>query len=233
MPFDRGYFTRQYRARAWRSAGAKPVLDRTRVRWLRRYANGGRLLEIGCGLGHFANMASRHFDVVVVDLEPEIVHRASAHAAIRGTAASAYQLPFADGSLGAVCCFDVLEHLTRPEACLAEAFRTLKPGGVFFMSVPNPESWGARRKGQGSFIYRDPTHCSIRTAGEWQTALTGAGFRQAWAGTDGLWDPPYFRHLPNAIQWPLFVGASQIAWLLAPGFPWSQGENFTWLGRRP
>jgi SAM-dependent methyltransferase len=141
-------------------------------------------------------------------------------------------LPFADGSLNAVCCFDVLEHLARPEECLAEVFRTLGPGGMFFMSVPNPASWGAHRKGQESFIYRDPTHCSIRAPQAWQAALAAAGLHQVWAGTDGLWDPPYLRHIPSAIQWPIFVGATQIAWLLAPGFPWQHGENFTWLGRR-
>lgn len=233
MPFDREYFGRQYQQRAWRPAGAKPILDRTRVRWLRKYTTGNRLLEIGCGLGHFSRAASRRFDVIATDLDLDVLRSVRDGASIRCVVASANALPVADRILDAVCCFDVLEHLPVPESCLAEAFRALRPGGVLFISVPNPGSLGARRKGAESFIFRDPTHCSVRTPDEWRRTLTAAGFDEIWSATDGLWDPPYVRMVPRRVQWLAFVGMTQLAWLAAPGFPWSYGENFTWLGRRP
>ncbi|MDB6023365.1 MAG: hypothetical protein JWQ04_3222, partial [Pedosphaera sp.] len=43
----------------------------------------------------------------------------------------------ADGSAGLVVSFETIEHLRQPELFLAEAWRVLKPSGVFLCSVPN------------------------------------------------------------------------------------------------
>jgi ubiquinone/menaquinone biosynthesis C-methylase UbiE len=42
------------------------------------------------------------------------------------------------GGYDLVTVLAVLEHLTSPEACLAEAYRALAPGGVIVASCPNP-----------------------------------------------------------------------------------------------
>lgn len=49
---------------------------------------------------------------------------------------SAFDLPFADGSVGAVYCEAVLEHLEFPERAVAEMFRVLRPGGQVFAVTP-------------------------------------------------------------------------------------------------
>lgn len=50
--------------------------------------------------------------------------------------ADACRLPFADGSIDAVACFEVLEHVRDPDAVLAEIARVLVDGGVAEMSMP-------------------------------------------------------------------------------------------------
>lgn len=50
--------------------------------------------------------------------------------------ADAATLPFADESIDTVLLFEVLEHLARPTAALAEIGRVLKPGGRLLASVP-------------------------------------------------------------------------------------------------
>lgn len=50
--------------------------------------------------------------------------------------ADACRLPFADGSIDAVACFEVLEHVADPEAVAAEIARVLKAGGVAALSMP-------------------------------------------------------------------------------------------------
>lgn len=46
------------------------------------------------------------------------------------------RLPLADGSVDAVLCTQVLEHLDRPRESVGEFFRVLKPGGVLYLTVP-------------------------------------------------------------------------------------------------
>lgn len=59
-----------------------------------------------------------HFRVVHVDLSTE-------------------QLPWPDGTFHAVTAWEVLEHLENPYFLIREAHRVLKPGGHFFISMPN------------------------------------------------------------------------------------------------
>jgi SAM-dependent methyltransferase len=230
--FEAEYFARQYKGRAWRAPGSKPVLDRTRLRWLKKQVPRGRLLEVGTGYGAFARAAASDFTVVGVDLEPEVVDGAFQGTAVMPLAASAVGLPFMSGSFEAVVALDVLEHIPDPIDALSEFHRVLKPGGCLLMSVPNPDGFGARRKGGESFIYKDPTHCSVLSASAWKANLGNCGFQLVQSGTDTLWDPPYFARVPAKLQWAVFVGSAQLAWRLAPAFPWSLGENFVALSRK-
>lgn len=230
--FDARYFERQYRSRPWRRAGDKPVLDRSRIRLLRRWLPRGTVLEVGTGHGAFALRLAEHYRVIGMDLDPAVVGRAFAGTPVMGVAGSAYELPVPDGAVDAVVLFDVLEHLADTARAVAELRRVLRPGGLLLMSVPNPEGLGARRKGGESFIHRDPTHCSVLPMREWRRHFAAARIDEVWSGTDGLWDPPYVSWLPARAQWLLFVGASQLAWTLRPAFRWRHGENFYFLGRR-
>ena len=230
--FDASYFERQYQSRPWRRAGDKPILNASRVRLLRRWLAGGTVLEVGTGLGAFAHRLAERYRVIGMDLDAAVVARAFRSSPVMGIAGSAYDLPLPDASLDAVVVFDVLEHLAETDRALAELRRVVRPGGYVLMSVPNPQGLGARRKGSESFIHRDPTHCSVLPMDEWRRRFAASGIEEAWSGTDGLWDPPYVSWLPRRLQWLLFVGSAQLAWLLVPAFPWRHGENFYFLGRR-
>lgn len=42
----------------------------------------------------------------------------------------------ADNSLGSILCSEVIEHVRHPERAIAEAFRTLRPGGTLIITTP-------------------------------------------------------------------------------------------------
>jgi SAM-dependent methyltransferase len=45
-------------------------------------------------------------------------------------------LPLADGSIDAVLCTQVIEHVEQPRAVVRELFRVLKPGGALYLTAP-------------------------------------------------------------------------------------------------
>jgi 2-polyprenyl-6-hydroxyphenyl methylase / 3-demethylubiquinone-9 3-methyltransferase len=102
-----------------------------------------RLLDIGCGGGvlteEFAQMGCR---ATGIDVSPESVAVAKAHAAVTGLSidygvGSATSLSFDENSFDAVSCCDVLEHIRNWKQVIAEAGRVLKPGGLFFFDTIN------------------------------------------------------------------------------------------------
>jgi glycosyltransferase involved in cell wall biosynthesis/SAM-dependent methyltransferase len=109
------------------------LLDR-----LRQRREPGRLLDVGCGGGHFmAAAAERGWRPLGADLSREAcaaARRLTRRPAVEGDAAA---LPFRDGTLDAVTLVSVLDHTTQPLAAVREAARVLRPGGVLVVRVPN------------------------------------------------------------------------------------------------
>jgi SAM-dependent methyltransferase len=90
-----------------------------------------RVLEVGCGTGHWLALMSGHARCVAgVDLSMNMLARARTMAA--GAAlvrASAEQLPFGGTGFDRIVCVNALHHFGSREGFFAEARRLLKPGG--------------------------------------------------------------------------------------------------------
>ena len=95
-----------------------------------------RLLDIGCGTGALLELIASRVDAAVgVDASRDMLALARTRLAERGLShvsvrqADMYRLPLADASFDAVTLQMVLHYAEDPAAALAEASRTLKPGG--------------------------------------------------------------------------------------------------------
>jgi len=100
----------------------------------------GKVLDLGCGGGGMAK-AIKHYrpdlEVVGVDIAKEAVREVKKDdGGVEFVVMDAKKLRFKDNSFSAVVSFDVLEHIKDVKLVLKEAYRVLKPGGVFHNFVP-------------------------------------------------------------------------------------------------
>ena len=107
-----------------------------------RFALAGRsAIDVGCGAGLLAEpLARMGAKVTGVDAAPENIAAARAHATGQGLAISYFAgelaaLPPATFDL--VTSMEVVEHVTDPEAFMAELAARLAPGGLIILSTPN------------------------------------------------------------------------------------------------
>ncbi len=152
---------------------------------------GHRVLDLGCGLGRHAFEALRRGATVVASdmalselAEVQAVYgvmeedgELAAGVAATAVCADATRLPFPDGSFDRVIASEVLEHIPRDAAALAELARVLAPGGMLAVTVP---SWLPERICWAlSDEYYAPKaeggHLRIYRRRQLETMLTAAG----------------------------------------------------------
>lgn len=120
---------------------------RVKYRFAAQRISGGRVLDVGCGLGYATGeLAAPDRLVVGVDLASSAVAVAGqryARADLRFCCMDGQRLGFADRSFDAVTCFEAIEHFPRPEEHLEEVVRVLRPDGTYIVSTPRPGQGGA------------------------------------------------------------------------------------------
>jgi 2-polyprenyl-3-methyl-5-hydroxy-6-metoxy-1,4-benzoquinol methylase len=101
---------------------------------------GDRVLEVGCGVGHFLKRVGERSGIACIGLESNA--KATAARVFDDVRAESIQV-FASvhpRSMDVVCVFQVLEHVCDVGAFLTACCEVLKPGGRLFISVPNNDS---------------------------------------------------------------------------------------------
>lgn len=116
------------------AGGFNPVFQRHRANYAlaTRFLGPGRVLDLGCGVGHSLDLLAPR-ESVGVDREPA----ALAGQARETVVADMRELPFEDGSFASVVCSHAIEHVPDPERLLAEVARVLAPDGTAVLTTPN------------------------------------------------------------------------------------------------
>jgi SAM-dependent methyltransferase len=97
----------------------------------------GRLLDLGCGVGHsYSALAPR--ETVGVDIDSDALAGQQRETVV----ADMRELPFADGSFASVLSVHSIEHVPDPQRVLAEVARVLEPGGSAVFVTPNRVTFG-------------------------------------------------------------------------------------------
>ena len=99
---------------------------------------GGRHLDVGTGNGDGTVLLGERVRCLGLEYGPKSAAIAAAKG-VRMLRADVRGLPFADESFDSLTCLDVLEHVPRPGAALAEMTRILRRGGLLILQTPNAE----------------------------------------------------------------------------------------------
>ena len=201
----------------------------------RRYGRrGARLLEVGSGMGHLVGQLEDTFETFGCDVNHWAVKQSKA---VVNTSqlqtASAQELPFKNNSFTVVIIKHIVEHLPDPQKAIQEIARVLEPGGTLILATPNLDSLLKPWKDDKWIGYQDPTHISLKRPAEWLDIILSADFSLLRVFSDGFWDVPYIRFVPNMIQ-KLFFGS--LGGLQAiTGFvflPYRWGESIIVIARK-
>ncbi len=96
----------------------------------------GNLLDIGCGKMPYKNYILRNSSVteyIGLDIENALEYHASSKPDFTWDGIT---MPFEDNYFETAFGTEVLEHCPKPDIVLSEVNRVLKPGGIFFFTVP-------------------------------------------------------------------------------------------------
>jgi len=209
MSFDKNYFsTNTYADISFAKYSMYWWSNRFYAMLARRYGKqGGRLLEIGSGLGHLVGQLEDTFETVGIDLNHWAVEQSKS--VVDKTAlqtASAETLPFSDRSFDVIIIKHIVEHLPHPSKAISEIGRVMAPGGILILATPNLDSLLKPWKGEKWIGYQDPTHISLKPPATWLDWVQRSGFELLRVFADGFWDVPYIRFVPKQIQ-KLFFGS--------------------------
>ncbi len=127
------------------AAGEEP--DRWRGRWdeLAKYKSGGAILDLGCSAGGFlSGFKDSSWSCYGIEMSESVANKARARTGANVFVGDILDAPFPAASFDAITCFHVMEHLYQPREIFKKVYDWLKPGGIFYLMVPNIHSAGRR-----------------------------------------------------------------------------------------
>jgi 2-polyprenyl-3-methyl-5-hydroxy-6-metoxy-1,4-benzoquinol methylase len=124
----------------------------------------GRLLDVGCGVGHVLEAAVR------AGWRPEGVEIAESsvrHLGSRGFTVRRgllHEIGYPSDLFDVVVASEVIEHVHDTDAFVSECSRVLRPGGLFYATTPNGAGCSARLLGRRWSTVAPPDHLQLFTA---------------------------------------------------------------------
>lgn len=136
----------------------------------------GKVLDIGCGGGHFLDNAGTGWEKYGIELS-EDARKVAASKEIKAFA-TLEDATFPDEFFDVVTMFAVIEHLPNPMEVVKELTRVLKPRGLFVIMTGDVRCVKAEIKGKKWHMYRPPEHLYFFCARSLDFLMDSLGFRK-------------------------------------------------------
>jgi 2-polyprenyl-3-methyl-5-hydroxy-6-metoxy-1,4-benzoquinol methylase len=144
---------------------------------LEPFRGDARLLDVGCSIGLFLDVArARGFDGVGIEFGERALQHARGELGLEVLDVPLADAGFADASFDVVTVLSVLEHTNDPRAMLRDVARVLKPGGALYVIVPNLESLACRVLHERAATFDGRNHLVYFAPATLADALAREGF---------------------------------------------------------
>jgi SAM-dependent methyltransferase len=146
---------------------------------LAQYKQSGALLDLGCSSGSFLDfMRSDSWKLFGIEMSAECARIAESRSGAQVFVGNILDAPFPRESFDVITCFDVFEHLYEPRRVMAKVAEWLKPGGIFYVLVPNVDSAEGRVFGSYWHGLELPRHLFHYSPASLKFLAESAGLRE-------------------------------------------------------
>jgi len=172
------------------------------AKMLALFPQANRVLEVGCGTGHFSRwLAARGFQTVGLDCSTPMLQQARRHTGVAYVRGDAHALPFADRAFDLVLMVTTLEFLPQPSMAIAEAMRVARQG-LLLGALNRWSALAIRRRIFSTNIWRAAHLYSVRQLAQLTREAASARVRAIhWRTT--LWPIPWLKDL--SLPWGGFI----------------------------
>jgi 2-polyprenyl-3-methyl-5-hydroxy-6-metoxy-1,4-benzoquinol methylase len=137
----------------------------------------GRLLDVGCALGHLGEAARRRgWDVYVTDVSEFAVLESRKKFGLNGFISSPHKLSVKPARFDLITMNDVVEHLSHPLELLRDVKMALSSRGLLHVTTPNVNSFWSRIMGKNWFHLRPNEHWLYFSKETLRSVLERSGF---------------------------------------------------------
>ena len=173
------HYTNAYHRLISAAGQNSPTRWKERKASLTRYKQAGTLLDLGCSSGAFLEFISgESWKLYGVEMSAEEAKTAQERSKAQVFVGDILDASFPPESFDAITCFDVLEHLYEPHQVMVRVSEWLKPGGLFYVLVPNVDSAEARAFGSYWHGLELPRHLFHYSPGSLKFLAESAGLRE-------------------------------------------------------
>lgn len=146
-----------------------------RIRNIRKFANSGNFLDIGCAFGGFLSRASKYYNVYGIEVSEYSSSYARRHFGINVHTGTIESSKFKKEMFSVITMIEMIEHISDPVSMLRKCYNLLRMNGVLVIQTADMDAWQAINAGE-TYHYYLPGHVSYFTEKSLISVLRDSGF---------------------------------------------------------